>query len=99
MVGTASRINRPFLSLIHEVPYETALILRILAYKVPILLETAHRVTHCMCIFTLDERFCRIALQIFLTMAVPIIHRTCDIGIRSVPSIPIIKRTLIMNRP
>ena len=50
------RICRPQESLIHEIPDESALELRIFADKVPILLESSERITHRMRIFAEDER-------------------------------------------
>ena len=59
-------------TLIDKVPDVSALELRILADELPVLLEAAHGVTHCMSILALNERKRAVALAVFL--AVPVVH-------------------------
>ena len=66
-------------ALVYEVPDEAALILGILAYQVPVLLETTHRVAHGMSILTLDKWTGIVALGIFLTVAIVEVHGAEDV--------------------
>ena len=68
-------------TLIDEVPDIAALVFRMLADEVPVLLETAHRVTHGVGILALDQRTGIVALGVFLAVLVAIVHRTEDIGL------------------
>ena len=80
-------------SLVYEVPDVAALIFRILADDVPILLETTYRVTHGVRILTLYQRTGIVRLGIFLTVFVAHVHRTEDVGLAPVASLLILHRT------
>ena len=43
--------------LVNEIPYKATLVLGVFTDDVPILLKTALRVTHCVSIFALNQRF------------------------------------------
>ena len=77
-------------ALIDEVPDVAALILRILADELPVLLEAAHRVAHGVGIFALDERTRVVALGVTLAPVVVGIHRASDVGITAVVRRPLI---------
>ena len=79
--------------LVHEVPDETALVLRILAYHVPIFLESSHGVTHGMSILALDERTRVVALRVLVAAAVIVIHRAEDIRLAVLSGLFILTRT------
>ena len=68
-------------TLVHKVPDVAALILRILAHQVPVLLEATHRVTHSVGILTLDERTGIVTLRVPLATAIVVIHRAEDVGL------------------
>ena len=74
-------------TLVHEVPDVATLILRILAYQVPVLLEATHGVTHSVGILTLDEWTGVVALRVGLAALVAIVHRTEDIGLAVLTSL------------
>ena len=67
--------------LVHEVPNESALVVRIFANQIPIFLESAFRISHRMGIFALDKRFARVFLTIFLAAVVGQIHRAINIRV------------------
>ena len=73
------RINRPPHGLIHKVPDEATLIVRILTDEIPVFLESADRVTHGVSILALNERLVRIALYIVLALFVVPIHRADNV--------------------
>ena len=68
-------------SLVNKVPDVATLIFGVLTDDVPILFESAHRVTHGVGILTLYQRTWIVALGIFLAVLVTHIHRTEDIGL------------------
>ena len=87
-------------SLVHEVPDVAALILRILAYQIPILLESSHRVAHSMSILTLNERTRIVALRVLLAAAIVGIHRAVDVGLTPVASLLVLygtRRVVLLN--
>ena len=66
--------------LVDEVPDVATLILRILAHKLPILLQTTGGVTHRVVVLTLDERLLEVVvLAIGLARPRRVVHRTEDI--------------------
>ena len=68
--------------LVHEVPVVTALELRILADKLPILLEVAAGVAHRVVVFALDKWPVLLrVLAIALTAVYRLIHRAIDIRV------------------
>ena len=75
------RIHRPADCLVHEVPDITALVFGLSADQVPVLLVVAHRITHRMGIFALDQRLGRIAGQIARGRVHAHVHRAVDIGL------------------
>ena len=92
------RIDLPAQGLVHEVPDEATLICRIFADKVPIFLETTHGITHCMSIFTLNQRLLRFVIQITFTVPIRIVHRANYVRIDRIIRIIIIHGTFIMDR-
>ena len=66
--------------LVDEVPDKATLIFRFFPDQVPILLEAAFGITHCMRILTLDKRFAVITAQVFQATVKRDIHRAIDIG-------------------
>src|SRR3712207_2444254 len=66
--------------LVDEIPDESALILRILAYDVPIFLESSFGVSHRMRVFALDERFVDIAFAIVDASFIVSVHGAVDVG-------------------
>ena len=77
-------------ALVYEVPDVAALILRILAHQVPILLEAAHRVAHGVGVLTLYEGARVVALRVGLTTPVVVIHGAEDVGLAVVASLLIL---------
>ena len=65
--------------LVYEVPDEATLIFRIFADDVPIFLESSLRISHRMCVFTLDQRLLDISFTIFDTVLITIVHRAENI--------------------
>ena len=64
-------------ALVNEVPVETTLKDRILAYQVPVVLQVTARVAHRVVVLTLDERLVALrVLAILLAILDTIIHRT-----------------------
>ena len=84
-IGPANR-------LIDKIPNITTLEFRILAYHIPVLLESTLRVAHCMSIFALDERLVelslvaslpilsRLVLAVVLAARIAVVHRAEDVG-------------------
>ena len=70
----------PAQRLVNEVPDISALQFGILADHVPVFLETAFAVTHCMGILTLNQRTGIIAFGILLGIFGRGIHRAVDVG-------------------
>ncbi|OAV64901.1 hypothetical protein Barb4_03772 [Bacteroidales bacterium Barb4] len=66
--------------LIDKVPNETALEGGILADEIPIVLEAALRVAHCVGVFAEDKRFGGVASGVFFTAFVVQVHRAVDVG-------------------
>ena len=83
-------------SLVDEVPDVAALILRVFAHQVPILLETSHRVAHSVSILTLDKRSRIVFLRIGLTTFVAVVHRTEDVGLAPVASLLVLHGTRLV---
>ena len=96
--SVSGRIDLPAQGLVHEVPDEATLIRRIFADKVPIFLETTHGITHCMSIFTLNQRLLRFVIQITFTVPIRIVHRANYVRIDRIIRIIIIHGTFIMDR-
>ena len=69
----------PVARLIYEVPDKPTLVFRILADDVPVFFESAFRVAHGVCVFTLNQRFLNIAFAVFDTALVAQIHRAINI--------------------
>lgn len=80
-------------ALVHEVPDETALVLRIFAYHVPIFLESSHGVTHGMSIFALYERARIVPFRIPFAASVIVIHRAEDVRLSVLSGLFILART------
>ena len=71
----------PAQRLVNPIPYKTALQRRVPAYQVPILLETAARVAHCVGIFALYERLGGVCAAGIIFHALVIgIHGTEHVG-------------------
>ena len=80
-------------TLIDEIPDIAALILRVLAHEIPVLLEAADGVTHSVGVLTLDQRTGIVAQGIFLAVLIAHIHRAGDIREAAVEG-----RTLVVDR-
>ena len=55
-------LSRPSYRLIYEVPDEASLVLRILSYKIPVLLETALGIAHRVSVLALYQRTCHLRI-------------------------------------
>ncbi len=73
--------------MVNEVPDVSALILRILAHKIPIFLESTHGVAHCVSIFALYEWTLIVVLGILFATFVVVIHRAEDVGLAVLPGL------------
>ena len=82
--------------LVHEVPDEPALIMRILADQRPVFAESAQRIAHRMRVFALDQRFSGIVPEVFFALAVVPVHRADDVGVAAAV---VVDRTFVMDRP
>ena len=80
-------------SLIDEVPDISTLIGRILTHKVPILLKSTNRVTHCVRILTLNQWTWIITLRITLTTVIVVVHWAVDIRLAILSCLLILART------
>ena len=67
--------------LVDEVPDEATLILGMLAYELPILLESTHRITHGVGILALDEGTGIVALGILVAITIVVVHGAEDVGL------------------
>ena len=85
-------------SLINEVPDISTLELRVLTHEVPIVAETAARVTHSVRILTLDKRLLvLLVLRVFLRTPLRKIHRTENIRCITTMTSLILHRTAWVN--
>ena len=62
-------------ALVDEVPDESSLVVGVLAYEFPVLLEASSTVSHGVCILALDEGTRVASLAVLLTCAVVTVHR------------------------
>ena len=84
-------------ALVNEIPVETTLEDRILAYQIPVFLQVTTRITHGMVVLTLDERHRTVrVLRILFTSAYRIVHRAEDIGTLASASLLILNRTALV---
>ena len=82
--------------LVHEVPDESALIVRILADQRPVFAESAQRIAHRMRVFALDQRFSGIVPEVFFALVVVPVHRTYDVRVAAAV---VVDRAFVMDRP
>ena len=75
------RVGRFVESLVHEIPDASALKGRGLADQIPVLLESSHRVSHRVGIFTHYERAVLVVPDVFLCVGVADVHRAEDVGV------------------
>ena len=84
--------------LIDVVPDEAALVGRILAHKVPVEVETAHRVAHRVSVLALDQRLPGIRLAVVLAGLVIPVHRADDVRVGTALVLLVVDRTLVVHR-
>ena len=71
----------PAYRLVYKVPDKSALIPGILAHQVPIFLETTFRITHGVCILTLNQRFVgRSVFAVTAAIVITQVHGAINIG-------------------
>ena len=87
--------------LVHKIPDESSLEFRIFAHEIPIFLESAAGVAHCVGIFALDERlgvFRSIAERVGFAFVLRQVHRTEDLGIWSLDCpFPVNRAALVLR--